>query len=203
MEREYKWDFPKPLEFTDVLTHPRLREDVRAQAFISMRSIYYDTPDQFFLRHHGALRMRQENMNSICCMKLLVQSDGAYTTREEYEVAALNITHGLERLPNAGAPEHLCAIVRKKGVVELCQIQFIRNCVSILAISGEKYCESELAFDEGFSIHLSHRVPIRELEFEYKSGDLCLFYNFADWIENEFSFRQQPLSKLARALHLQ
>lgn len=201
MEQEYKWDMPKELEFADILRDEKIDQAITGQRHFSMKAIYYDTPDAMFSNMRGALRIREENLHSVCCMKLLTREVDGCKIRDEYEIAAKSVQEGLSRLPECGAPAQLCTRVLEKGVSELCRTEFTRDTFYLRLTDGVGCCEGELAFDRGYALRETSRVPFSEIEFEYKSGSIALFHGFATWLEQEHCLKRQPLSKMARALN--
>lgn len=201
MEQEYKWDLSKGLEFVDILRNEKIDQALTGQKHFSMKAIYYDTPDALFSQMRGALRIREENLHSVCCMKLLTHEVDGCKLREEYEISAKSIQEGLARLPECGAPAQLCTEVLERGVAELCRTEFTRDTFYLRLTDGAECCVGELSIDQGFALGKTHRVPFSEIEFEYQSGSIVQFHGFAVWLEREFSLKKQPLSKMARALN--
>lgn len=201
MEQEYKWKLPEGLELSELLSRDAVGMALRSQEHFDMKAVYYDTPDGFFLNIRGALRMRMENDASVCCMKLSVKEEKGCSLREEYETDAASVEEGLLRLPEQGAPAEICAQVRKAGVVELCRTEFIRQALCLEVAEGERHCVGELALDVGSALREGRRSPIRELEFEFSSGDVALFHAFARRLEAMFCLKVQTQSKLVQALN--
>ena len=172
--------------FEDILTSPRLYQGFGERRRICMRAVYYDTQDGYFSQMRGALRIRQEDHKSICCMKLLVQVEKGCTTREEYEVAALDVEEGLKLLPEAGAPMAVCAQILAQGTKELCRTEYIRDYTDLHFTCEGDECVGEISFDQGYALREGYCVPFRELEFEFKSGSNQLFHSLATSIEKEF-----------------
>lgn len=198
MENEYKWMIPQEtLSALAAYLHElpgRLRHET-----LHLAAVYYDTPDSIVHRMGCALRLRQENDRSVCCMKRTLMRDGAQAIREEYEVEAATLTEGLQKLPAVGAPESLCIFLSYQTFRELGRTDFVRNCY-LLEFPGELPFTAEFAVDVGALGSADHMQPFEELELEMKSGDADGFKGFALSLEHRFSLIPQPLSKLARAV---
>ena len=199
MEQEFKWSVPDSSVFVSMLASDHL-PPVQKLTNTQMDAIYYDTNDSLINRLHGGLRLRQEGNDSICCLKLAAESsqDGALKSREEYECAAPDIKTGLERLPQAGAPLSLCEAILVSGVIELGRTSFVRRAV----ILDTGSCTAELSLDVGRVTRGERYAPICEIELEFKSGDHTAFEMLGMHLQEDFHLKPQPLSKLARMLHL-
>lgn len=198
MEQEYKWQIPLHTltALADYLhgLPGRQRHDT-----LHMAAVYYDTPDGLLKKQGGALRLRQENDRSVCCMKRTLKRDGAQAIREEYETEAQSVEDGLKRLPEAGAPKDLCILLSYQTLCELGRTDFVRNCY-LFVFDGDAPFTAELAFDVGALGAADRMQPFEELELELKSGDADAFDAYARSLERRFALIPQPLSKLARAI---
>lgn len=197
MEHEYKWQIPQETlsalaEYLHELPG-RLKHET-----LHLAAVYYDTPDDFVHRQGCALRLRRENGRSVCCLKRTLMRDGAQAIREEYETEAETLAEGLQKLPDAGAPQALCIFLSHQTFRELGRTDFVRNCY-LLEPPGEHPFTAEFAVDVGALGAADSMLPFEELELELKSGDADSFKAFADGLEQRFSLIPQPLSKLARA----
>ena len=97
MEREYKWMIPQDTlaALADFLHQEQTR---LSHEMLHMAAIYYDTADDLVYKNGAALRIRQENDRSVCCMKRTLKKEGAQALREEYEVEAATLAEGLKKL---------------------------------------------------------------------------------------------------------
>ena len=202
MEREYKWKLSGADEFDRIVSTDTVAQTVTGQQDFHMQAIYYDTENQLFAQMQGGLRLRKENDASVCCLKLAAKERGACKTREEYEAEAPDIYSGLTALIGAGAPKELCMMAASSTLVELCRTDFVRRAYHLHIHAPSGICEGELAFDLGRLSRGDHSIPLCEMEFEYKRGDLQPFHAFAHILEQTFDLVPQPLSKLARAMAL-
>lgn len=198
MEREYKWMIPQETiaALADFLHRAQTR---LAHDMLHMAAIYYDTEENLVYKNGAALRIRQENDRSVCCMKRTVKKQGAQALREEYEVEAATIAEGLQKLPAAGAPQDLCELLAKQSFRELGRTEFVRTCY-LLEIKENASFTAEFAVDVGSLGCPGKMQPFEELELELKSGDTAAFIAYADMLEQKFALIPQKRSKLARAI---
>lgn len=198
MEQEYKWKIPQATlsALADYLhgLSGRLRHDT-----LHMAAVYYDTADSLVYKNGAALRLRMENVRSVCCMKRTVSKSGAKAIREEYEVEAESLAEGLQKLPDAGAPRDLCILLSHQQFRELGRTDFVRSCY-LLAFEGDAPFTAEFAVDVGALGAADNMQPFEELELELKTGDAAAFSAYAEKLEADFSLEPQRLSKLARAI---
>lgn len=200
MELEYKWKMPDLTSEQILERLSPLGAEIRSNTEFKMRAAYYDTDDRIFTEMHGALRIREENGQRICCMKLSKSASGACTTREEYEVPADSVQEGLRKLPAQGASQTFCETVMKHDIIQLCEINFTRIAYQLrFSVDGE-VCEGELAIDQGLASKETTSIPISEVEFEHKSGSISLFHKCAEQIKDALSLEPQTLSKLAQIM---
>ncbi len=200
MEQEFKWRCPEETMFFDILSAPQLPPHGELHR-IRMSARYYDTQDGTIRRLGGGLRLRQEDNDSICCLKLTAASshEGALKTREEYECSAPDIRTGLRRLPEqTGAPADLCLRLADAPIIELGRTTFVRQ---VVLLQHDRF-EAELSLDLGQIVRGEQSVPIHEIELELQSGDPAAFLAFGEQLQDTCSLVPEPWSKLARMLRL-
>ncbi|MGN1030058.1 MAG: CYTH domain-containing protein [Butyricicoccaceae bacterium] len=202
MEREYKWKLSGEAEFERILGTDAVSQAVIGGQDYHMQAIYYDTENHLFAKLQGGLRLRKENGASVCCLKLAAAAEGACKSREEYEVEAPDIYSGLTALIGAGAPKEVCMMAASSTLTELCRTDFKRRAYTLHIHTPSGTCEGELAFDFGKLARGDRSIPLCEMEFELKCGDLQPFHAFAHTLEKTFELAPQPLSKMARAMAL-
>ncbi len=200
MEYEFKWSIDGADAFDGLVNSKLVAPLITSQDVAEMEAVYYDTFDGQIAKAHGGLRMRRENGDMVCCLKLSPQSgyDGAYVAREEYQCYAPDIRSGMLNLPSVGAPQDFCDQILKSDLTELGRTQFTRH-IFLLTFEGST---SELAFDTGKISHRGRTMPICEVELEYKDGSQDDFSRLALKLQEAFDLTPQPLSKLARMLRL-
>ncbi|MDY3618610.1 CYTH domain-containing protein [Agathobaculum sp.] len=197
MEQEYKWRADQALLGGALLwASSRIGSQSRT---IHMKSRYFDTADGFLKLRGAALRLRQENGVSVCCMKLRDETtpEGC-RTHEEYQCEAETLEDGLLLLPGKGAPETLCAEAAKAPLMEQCAVDFMR--VAILLQEHDTVCE--LALDQGELRRNGRAAPLCEIELEFLAGDAQVFHALASELAEHLSLEPEPDSKLKRAMAL-
>ena len=160
---------------------------------ISMETTYFDTADFALRQRKWTLRRRMENGKSVCTVKTPLP-DGS---RGEWEVESPDLASGAARLCDLGAPKEIVNYVNQ-GVVPFCGARFTRLAKTIALPGGSV----ELALDEGVLLGGGRELPFAEVEVELKSGEDAVARDFAAALAAEFGLREQPKSKLARAMAL-
>ena len=195
MEREFKWDAFGALQ--DAVLMWALDRDADSAKMTEMDARYFDTAEGALSAEKTALRLRRENEDSICCLKLRggeVTENGLHA-HAEYECRATCIAEGLSVLPERGAPIELCSRLRTMELAEACRISFSRYTVML----RQDGASAELALDRGRMTVGERSLPLCEIELEYKDGPEEAFLSMGRELMEAFRLRPQPLSKLARA----
>lgn len=195
MEREFKWA-ADAAQFSTICQALSLRPN--SQTKRSMDATYFDTPDGMLREHKIGLRLRQENEQTICCMKLRNAAQNGLHIHEEYECPAMTLAEGLSKLPSVGAPADLCQTLSKAVLSPIARVRFERT--PILWHSAQ--FSAELCFDSGYLANDTREIPFCEIECEYQSGDIPSFESACAQLAQTFSLCAEPHSKLARALSL-
>lgn len=195
MEREFKWaanaeQFASICESLSL--HP-VSEEKR-----SLDATYFDTPDGILRKRKIGLRLRQENEQTICCMKLRNAAQNGLHVHEEYECPAMTLAEGLSKLPSVGAPADLCQMLSKASLLPIARVRFTRTPI---LWQNAKFC-AELCFDSGYLANDKRETPFCEIECEYQSGDIPSFEAACAKLADTFGLCAEPHSKLARALSL-
>ena len=160
---------------------------------ISMETTYYDTEDLSLRQRRWTLRQRLENGKSVCTVKTPLP-DGS---RGEWETENTDLAAGVRQLCAMGVPKEILDYVNC-GVASFCGAKFTRLAKTIVLPGG---CV-ELALDEGVLLGGGQELPFAEVEVELKSGEDDLASVFAGKLAAEFDLKEQPKSKLARAMAL-
>jgi len=202
MEIEYKWKLDNEKDIDVFLSDTFFDGIDFSKCTIQMNATYYDTLDKMFSTLKGALRLRKENANSVCCMKLLTKSDSNLKIRQEYEIDASSIEEGLNKLPLVGAPKEICNKALKEKLDELCRIIFVRDKYTFTYKVNEETCTMELDFDIGEVFSNGKSSSINEIELEYINGQSKLFHEFANKMQQHFPLEVQTISKMAQAFAL-
>ena len=160
---------------------------------ITMHTRYFDTPHQAFRERRWTLRLRLENGRPICTLKTRL-SDGS---RGEYETESGDIVSAIPALLEQGAPAELEELARE-GLEEVCGARFTRL-ARIIDVPGGQV---ELALDRGEFTGGGRTLPFTEAEAELKAGPDEVLARFGRAVVEEFSLREEPRSKIQRAMAL-
>ena len=160
---------------------------------ISMETTYYDTEDFSLRKRKWTLRQRLENGRAVCTVKTPLP-DGS---RGEWEVESPDLAAGAARLCAMGAPGDILDYVNQ-GVAPFCGARFTRLAKTIDLPGGK----AELALDAGVLLGGGREQPFAEVEVELKDGEDAVALDFAKALATEFGLKEQPKSKLARAMAL-
>ena len=188
MGREFELKYQAAPE-TIAAIHGKFGEFTR----ISMETTYYDTADLALRSRKWTLRQRLENGLAVCTVKTPLP-DGS---RGEWEAENSDLSAGVTQLCGMGAPKEILDYVNQ-GVAPFCGARFIRLAKTIELPGGRV----ELALDEGVLLGGGRELPFAEVEVELKSGADSVATAFAEGLAAEFDLREQPKSKLARAMAL-
>lgn len=160
---------------------------------ITMHTRYFDTPHQAFRERRWTLRLRLENGRPICTLKTRLP-DGS---RGEYETESGDIVSAIPALLEQGAPAELEELARE-GLEEVCGARFTRL-ARIIDVPGGQV---ELALDRGEFTGGGRTLPFTEAEAELKAGSDEVLARFGRALAEEFSLREEPRSKIQRAMAL-
>ena len=160
---------------------------------VSMETTYYDTEDLSLRQRRWTLRRRLENGKSVCTVKTPLP-DGS---RGEWETENADLAAGAEALCAMGAPKEILDYVNQ-GVTPFCGAKFTRLAKTVELPGGSV----ELALDEGVLLGGGLELSFAEVEVELKSGEDSVASAFAGKLAAEFDLKEQPKSKLARAMAL-
>ena len=160
---------------------------------ITMHTRYFDTPHQAFRGRRWTLRLRLENGRPICTLKTRL-SDGS---RGEYETESGDIASAIPALLDLGAPAELAEFA-SQGLEEVCGARFTRR-AKLIDVPGGRV---ELALDRGEFTGGGKTLPFTEAEAELKAGPDQALTEFGRTLAEAFSLREEPRSKLQRAMAL-
>lgn len=170
-----------------------MEEKYAPLAPITMHTRYFDTPHQAFRERRWTLRLRLENGRPICTLKTRLP-DGS---RGEYETESGDIVSAIPALLEQGAPAELEELARE-GLEEVCGARFTRL-ARIIDVPGGQV---ELALDRGEFTGGGRTLPFTEAEAELKAGPDEVLARFGRALAAEFSLREEPRSKIQRAMAL-
>ena len=160
---------------------------------ISMETTYYDTPDRQLSAQRYTLRRRLENGVSVCTIKTPAKGHG----RGEWEFGAQRIEDAIPELCKLGGPESLLAFTDGQ-LVPICAARFTRLAKTVVLDN----CTLELALDRGVLTGGGRELPFTEVEVELKDGSEEAAAEFAKALAAELKLKEEPRSKVARAIAL-
>ena len=141
---------------------------------IHLRAIYFDTPQRHLARQKVALRLRLENEQWVQTLKL----SGSDSTLTRIELNHLRPSPELDLAVYTGTPAETI-IGKLNSPLTICyEVQVLR----LMRQSRTPTGTVEIAYDTGFIRSGELELPLREVEFELKRGDLgALFSMAAKW----------------------
>lgn len=193
MEIELKWQSNKQMQEDIEKFCTPYSSHVRT---INMNAIYYDSDDNVLSKNKIGLRIRQENNDSVCCLKFGGGVSGATHSRQEFECRTQDISDGLAKLKTFDIPTYVYDTLNQIEVSPICQTKFTRIAHEILYND----MTAELALDCGELIRNCNNIPLCEIELEYKNGSMETFNSFATMLSQKFNLKAENKSKLVRAL---
>lgn len=130
---------------------------------IKMDALYFDTPCRDLKKQGISLRLRRENSQSVCCLKIR-RSDIA---RQEFEVEADTIADGITKLCTLpDLPTETKALVQSSELVCLFESHYTRLC----RLARIDHAVIEIACDRGKLCQGDRSCGISEVELELKEG---------------------------------
>ena len=118
-------------------------------------------------------------------------------SRGEFETESGELLSAIPALLDRGAPEELAELVQR-GLEEVCGARFTRL-ARLLDVPGGQV---ELALDRGEFTGGGRTLPFTEAEAELKAGPDQALTEFGRTLAEAFSLREEPRSKLQRAMAL-
>lgn len=199
METEIKLSPVEPSQASQVFSCELIRPHLGPSRRHDMESTYYQDKYGLLQKIRAALRLRRENGEGVCCLKVKKGVEGAAAVRHEYEVHAENIEAGVELLCEMSEiPEEIRAILKGAELTPVCGSFFTRT--------EADYITDELSFVLSYDIGEHHngdrRAPLGEIELELKEGSVERLNEIAEYITRTFSLEYGKVSKYAAALAL-
>lgn len=162
---------------------------------ITMQASYYDTLDKALKKHGVSLRLRKENDQSVCCLKMKV-SDIA---RHEFEVYADSIAEGISKLcQNSDIPGSIKQLIKNTDIVCMFSSRFERTLR--LASSGDS--KIEIAYDSGQLMQDNRFCSVSEVELELKEGNDADLIALCSYLQEKYSLTLSHSTKAGRAAAL-
>lgn len=162
---------------------------------VKMDAEYYDTPCRDLKKHGVSLRLRKENAESVCCLKIR-KSDIA---RQEFEENAPDIAEGISALcRRTDIPENIKQLLRTSSLVCLFSSHYTR--LFRLAQSGASHIE--ITYDRGYLMQENRCCGISETELELKDGDENDLKALCSYLQAKYSLPLSLSTKAGRAAAL-
>jgi len=141
---------------------------------IHLRAMYFDTPERQLARQKVALRLRLENNQWVQTLKM----SSGNSTLMRIELNHVRPSPELDLAVYTGSPAE-SIISTLNGPLTMCyEVQVLRLMRHSRIPSGTV----EIAYDTGFIRSEGLELPLREVEFELKRGDVgALFAMAAKW----------------------
>lgn len=199
METEIKLSPVEPSQASQVFGSDLIRPHLGPSRRHDMESTYYQDKYGLLQKIRAALRLRRENGEGVCCLKVKKGVDGAAAVRHEYEVRAESIEAGVELLCQMDEiPEEIRAILRGAELTPVCGSVFTRT--------EADYTEEGLTFVLSYDIGEHHngdrRAPLGEIELELKDGSIDRLNEIAEYIVRTYGLEYGKVSKYAAAMAL-
>lgn len=182
--------------FGDPLLAPFLGDARRTD----MESIYYADRGGALARAGAALRLRRENGDGVCCLKIKAGRQGLADVRQEFEVPAEDVNEGaykLSRLPDM--PFEAAEALKDAAFDPVCQCDFTRT----EADYRSETLEFTLSYDIGEYRKGELSAPLGELELELRRGDTLEMDAICRAIMEKYGLAVCEVSKYARAMSLE
>jgi len=181
--------------FADELLRPYLGDARRSD----MESIYYIDKYGLLGKMKAGLRIRQENGEGVCCLKVSRRTEGSAKVREEYEVPAEDITEGVQKLCGLEEmPDELKAVLEGAELSPVCGCSFTRT----EADYDHDGLQFVLSYDIGEYTKGELRAPLGEIELELKAGDIDALNALCDQLIRKYGLKVGTQGKYTVAMLL-
>lgn len=200
METEIKLSPVEPykaaLVFGDELLSPFLG-DVRRS---DMESVYYKDHGRMLDSFKASLRLRSENGEGICCLKISSGVCGYAKIRREYEVRAENIAAGISSLCTVeDIPQDIRDILKSSEFTAVCGCDFTRTEADYVSPT----LHFILSYDIGEYRKGELSAPLGEIELELVDGSAAELSEIAEEIIKKHGLPLCEISKYQKAMSLE
>lgn len=202
-ETEIKLSMPARNVITDIQNDEYVTRFVR-DGFSTERlhTVYYDTPDWDLYSQGFMLRIRDNGVQKIVCLKRgTVDKRGhlGRCIRRKWICTSSNINGAIDNLLNAGAPGILGEITQGKRIVESSHAVFMRTSAMLYMPEG---LSVELAMDDGEMTTNGHSRSIFEMELEVLFGNIESLRPFCDGLTERHGLAPELSTKHEKAYAL-
>ena len=157
---------------------------------IHLRAMYFDTPQRHLAKQKVALRLRLENEQWVQTLKM----SGDDSTLTRIELNHLRPSPALDLSVYTGTPAE--SIIAKLGIplAVTYEVQVLRLMRQSRTPSGTV----EIAYDTGFIRSGELELPLREVEFELKRGQIGTLFSLAGKWQRDHGLVMDARSKSER-----
>ncbi len=163
-----------------------------------MESVYYQDEGGLLERLHATLRLRTENGDGVCCLKISTGHAGAAAVREEYEVPAETIDEGAALLSERSELSDAVRAALGGPFTPVCGCSFTRT--------EADYASDALTFVLSYDVGEYRRgeltAPLGEIEMELKDGDVDALNELCGRIVEKYGLTVSTVGKYRRAMAL-
>ena len=162
----------------------------------SLRSIYFDTPDQKLREAKISLRLRQSNEKWVQTVKLGTGVSGGLSSPVEDEQPVAGPALDFSAIRNRDVHQALVDMRADSTLVACFETRIFRTTRELVRTNDQ--AQVELAFDTGHVLAGDDRLVFAELEMELKSGSALVLHDAARQLLADVPFRLSPCSKAER-----
>ena len=197
METEFKWDANANRAFSRMLAAVRQllpTRKISAVQCLNITDVYLDHPDKCFEKQHIAFRIRCCNQQWEVTFKARTEVKKGKAVRREETLPlpkVSNFTEAIKFLDQKKTWKNL-------NVQSLQPLFVIRNRSQVRTLSYEGV-KAELAFDTCEIKVSGRRVFMKEIELEYKQGNISSFERLADKLTSISCLFHAHISKVKTA----
>lgn len=165
----------------------------------TLRSIYFDTPDQT-LRNHGiSLRVRRKAGGWIQTAKIGRDLVAGLSTPVEIEHPVPGPVIDISKLKSSGVADEVVELLDKSRLVPMFETVISRTTRQLRTPCG---ATAEIAFDNGKVKAGTSTSQFREVELELKSGEPSALFALAEQLTSGETLRFSDWSKAERGFRL-
>ncbi len=165
----------------------------------TLRSIYYDTPDQALRDHGMSLRVRQNADGWVQTAKIGRDLMAGLSSPIEIEHPVPGPAIDIGKLKSTGVADEVVKLLDKSSLVPMFETIFSRTTRQLRAPCGAAV---EVAFDSGKVKAGNSTSQIREMELELKSGERSALFALAEQLTSGEAVRFSDWSKAERGFRL-
>ena len=186
-EREYKWEAFDRNDFFVFLSALKNSVKIISSEDKLLEDFYFDSPDKYFSSSKTSCRIRKEKNSFTLTLKKNSPLENGLASREEKETRLK--AHDLK-----------AALKEAQGILgkKLLQVFSFNNERTVYRVKSE--FAAEVCFD-AFTINIKQgKLAMKEIEMEFKSGDINAFHRAARQLTDGAGLKFAEVSKVKTAL---